>query len=78
MTSKHKHFDFNNPAEARKFLKGLRAPGGQKVERVKLLSGNWLEVAAFSDEQAMQYASQLYTEIYVPGGMYYVEEEMLQ
>jgi hypothetical protein len=74
----HKHFDCNDPADARKFLKGLRAAGGQKVERFKLANGRWLEIAKLTDDEAMDYASQLYQEVYVPGGMYYVEEDILQ
>jgi len=71
-----KNFDLTDPADARKFLRGFRMPGGQKVEKVRTEKEGWVELDMATDEQVTRFASQIYTDLYKPGGPYYVEEEL--
>lgn len=55
-------FDFNKPEEAREFLRGLYFRGN-RVTGVQVKNGEWIEFSDCTDEQAMDFASQIWTEL---------------
>jgi len=70
-------FNFSKPEDARKFLRDLRLPDGNRITFVKTASG----VHHFdntTDELICSFAQQIYDDIYVPSeGDCYLEEPML-
>lgn len=69
------HLDFNNPADARKFLKDFRLPNGAKILEVILKNKKTIPLHKATDEQVMQFASQIYNELYSEGVGYCKEEQ---
>jgi len=81
MSNHRKHlpkieFDFNKPADARRFLRGLKMQNLRVLEAHQA-DGSKIVFETATDNQAMDIASQLYIQFYTKGLIEF-EEELLQ
>lgn len=71
------HLDLTNPAEARRFVRGLRMPDGTKVTKIRTEDGAWHELATTPDSLITKFASQLYDCYINRENGFYFEEELM-
>jgi hypothetical protein len=70
--------DFNKPEDARRFLRGFRMPSGQPIMYVETVGGLKVVLDEATDEQAMQFADEIFSTLYsAPDSRCSFEEELL-
>jgi hypothetical protein len=68
--------DLDNPIDAKKFLRGIRIQG-KEITVVTLESGRKLEIEAMTDAELVNYARELYIDVFngESGGVMELETE---